>query len=109
VAEVRIYNRQLDESARARIEAEMFTTWFTPAGTTPTPTDSLMELYQTLTSPRGPLWATKSDKYRSLPPETLARLAGLREEMERLKSIRPPTVPMAVVVQDGGPKGTRHE
>ena len=106
VAEVRIYSRQLDDVARARVEAEIFATWFTSAGTTPTPTDSLTELYQTLTSPHGPLWTKKADKYRSLPPETLARLAGLREEMERLKSIRPLAgARMAVAVQEGGPKG----
>jgi hypothetical protein len=44
-----------------------------------------------------------------MPPAVQARLAALRQELAALKDIRPPVVPEAVVVQDGGPTGTRHE
>jgi hypothetical protein len=108
VAELRIYDQQLDDEARSRIEAELFSTWFTPAGAAPARADSLTELYRTLTAAQGPLGKKIADKSKLLPPDFMRRLAGLRAEQERLKHIRPPDVPMAVAVQEGGPPGTRH-
>ena len=44
-----------------------------------------------------------------LPPKTRSRLDGLARELEVLKKKPAAEIPRAVVVQDGGPKGTRHE
>ena len=44
-----------------------------------------------------------------LPAEDRSRLDRLSEELDALKKKPPSRFPQAVVVQDGGPKGTRHE
>ena len=44
-----------------------------------------------------------------LPAEERSRLDGLSRELDVLKKKPPRDIPRAVVVQDGGPKGTRHE
>ncbi len=43
------------------------------------------------------------------PAASQARLAALKRELDELKKKPPREIPRAVVVQDGGPKGTRHE
>ena len=44
-----------------------------------------------------------------LPAEERSRLDRLSRELDVLKKKPPREIPQAVVVQDGGPKGTRHE
>ena len=44
-----------------------------------------------------------------LPAAERSRLDELSRELEILKKKPPLEIPRAVVVQDGGPKGTRHE
>jgi hypothetical protein len=109
LAELRVYDSQLSETARARVEAELFATWFTADGQPPAPLSPITRLYRELISPRGPYWPKTGDRTEFLPLAARARLAALRKELETLKGTRPPVVPMAVAVQDGGPKGTRHE
>lgn len=43
------------------------------------------------------------------PNEVRTRLASLRSELESLKKKPTPEIPRAVVVQEGGPSGTKHE
>jgi hypothetical protein len=109
VAELRIYDEQLDDSTRASVEAELFARWFTAASNEQAPVDDLAVLYADLVSPRGPFSSKSADRTRLLPAAVRDRLAALRSELDGLKDLRPPTIPEAVVVQDGGPKGTRFE
>ncbi len=44
-----------------------------------------------------------------LPPQERSELDSLRRDLETLKKEKSPEIPQAVVVQEGGPKGTRHE
>jgi hypothetical protein len=94
VAEIRVYNRQLDSTARARVESELYAAWFTPAGSKAVAAGPIVAL---------------PDKTDILSPSVRSRLAALQRELATLKNIQPPVVPEAVVVQDGGPKGTKHE
>ena len=109
VAEVRVYNRQLDESERALVEAEMFVSWLDPHEREPPPSDPVAELYDEMVSARGPFWLTTDERRAMLPREERSRLDALNRELEVLKTKPPVDIPRAVVVQDGGPKGTRHE
>ncbi len=109
LAEVRVYGRQLDDAARARVEAELHAAWFSPAPRKGGPVSPGVRLYEELVSPRGPFWLKGEDRALLVPADVQARLAALRRELAGLKNVRPLVVPEAVVVQDGGPKGTRHE
>jgi hypothetical protein len=109
VAELRVYDEQLDDTARASVETELFATWFTPAGDKPAPVDAITGLYADLVSPRGPFLGKTADRTKFLPATVRPRLAALKAELEALKKLRPTTIPEAVAVQDGGPKGTRFE
>jgi hypothetical protein len=109
VAELRVYQRQLDDAARKRVETELHRTWFEPTDPKSSPRDPLAELLDELMSARGPFWLPSDARKALLPPEDRARLAGLRHELDALKSKHPLEVPQAVVVREGGPKGTRHE
>jgi hypothetical protein len=109
LAELRVYNQQLDDKAQAAVEAELFERWFTDKEEKAAPADPLIELYDEFCSPRGPFWAKTGDKAKLLPPQVQARLAVLRTELATLKQKKPPEVPLAVAVQDGGPKGSKHE
>jgi hypothetical protein len=105
VAEIRVYNRQMDSAGRARVEAELHAAWFSPGEKKAVPVDPIAQLYDELVSPRGPF----RDRTEILPANVQTRIAVLQKELATLKTIRPLVVPEAVVVQDGGPKGTKHE
>ncbi|MFI5454565.1 MAG: DUF1553 domain-containing protein [Isosphaerales bacterium] len=109
VAEIRVYQRQLASAERSLIETELHRAWFEPADPRAPPRDLLTELFDELTSARGPFWLPVEERKKMLPPETRSRLAVLGHELDLLKSKPPLEVPQAVAVQDGGPKGTRHE
>lgn len=109
VAEVRVYNRKLDETQRKQVEAELRDTWFRPDAATMLPRDVVADLYAELLSPRGPFWPSAADRNKRLALETRSRLEALRVELAALRKKRPMDIPQAVVAQDGGPKGTRHE
>ncbi|HEV3439411.1 MAG TPA: DUF1549 domain-containing protein, partial [Gemmata sp.] len=109
IAEIRVYNRQLQEAERKQVEAELRDTWFGPNDPKKTPRDSLAELYTELLSPRGPFWLPVADRNKRLAPEVQKELEKMRVELDDLRKKRPKEVPEAVVAQDGGPKGTRHE
>jgi hypothetical protein len=109
LAEVRVYDRQLNAASREKIEADLHATWIERAGKKPIPRNLVADLYDELVSPRGPFWPKSGDKTHLLPAEFKVRLRALRQELEALKTVRLPVVPEAVAVQDGGPKGTKHE
>jgi hypothetical protein len=109
VAEIRVYNRQLSEAERRVVEEELRDVWFKAADPKAPSKDSLAELREELLSGRGPYWLTANEREKLLPTEVRSRLANLSQELESLQKRGPLVVPRAVVVQDGGPKGTRHE
>ncbi len=109
VAEIRVYNRQLDEAERKQVEAELHETWFQPDDPKKPSRDPLAELYDDLRSARGPFWTTPDERAKRLPPEVRTRLEAMKVELETLRSKRPVEIPKVVAAQDGGPKGTRHE
>jgi hypothetical protein len=109
LAEIRVYDRQLDEPERLVVEAELRASWLGPVVSKESPFDALNELYDELLSARGPFWLAAGERKAMLPPEDRARLESLSRELDVLKQRKPRDIPQAVVVQDGGPKGTRHE
>jgi hypothetical protein len=60
-------------------------------------------------APRGAFGLLESEHSTRLASEQRKELEAQRAELEALRNKRPVSVPMAVVIQDGGPKGTRHE
>jgi hypothetical protein len=105
VAELRVYDRQLTDAERQGVETELRDAWFKPSP----PRDLIADLYDELLSPSGPFWVSADERMKLLGPELRTRLEALRQELEILKKKPPLKVDEAVVVQDGGPKGTRHE
>ena len=81
----------------------------TPLGPETPASDPLTELYEELLSARGPFWLAAEARRAMLPAAERSRLDALFRELDALKKKPPPEIPRAVVVQDGGPKGTRHE
>ena len=82
----------------------------TPLAPMPPPSDPLAELYDELLSARGPFWLAAEDRQSDAPrPRAVQARRALSRELDVLKKKPPPDIPRAVVVQDGGPKGTRHE
>jgi len=109
LAEVRTYDRQLEEDERRMVEAELRAAWFEAAGPKMPPSDALNELYAELLSARGPFWLAAEERRKMLPPPERSRLDGLSRELHVLRTRPAQDIPQAVVVQDGGPMGTRHE
>jgi hypothetical protein len=109
IAELRVYNRPLTEAERKQVETELHETWFQPDDPKKPARDPLAELYAELLSQRGTFWPAPQDRAKRLPPEVQKEFEGLRTELDALRQKPPVEVPQAVVAQDGGPKGTRHE
>jgi hypothetical protein len=109
LAEIRVYDRQLDEPERQVVEADLRASWLGPVLSNESPIDALDELYDELLSARGPFWLSAGERKAMLPSEDRFRLESLSRELDALKKKKPREIPQAVVVQDGGPKGTRHE
>lgn len=70
--------------------------------------DHVADLYDELLSPRSPYWVAAADRSQLLPQEVRDRLAAQRDELESLKNKPVVVIPQAVVVQEGGPLGTKH-
>ncbi|MGP0062198.1 MAG: DUF1553 domain-containing protein [Isosphaeraceae bacterium] len=109
IAEIRVYHRQLDDAGRKQVESELHRTWFEPADPASRPGDALAELFEELISARGPFWLSAEARKAILSPADRTHLDELQHELDVLRSKPPLEIPQAVVVRDGGPKGTRHE
>ena len=108
LAELRIYDRPLIESERRTVEKELEERWFgETSGTTPITSEAT--ILDELLSRRGPFWVSKEQRAELLPAETKAKLLSRKSELEQLQKTPPREIPHAVVVQDGGPTGTRFE
>jgi hypothetical protein len=107
LAELRVYDAPLDDAACSRVEQELHGRWLDP------PISDVAalgdDLYDELTSDRGPYWVPDPKRYQLLAPEAQNRLASLRSEVEQWKARMTPDIPRAVSVQEGGPPGTEHE
>jgi uncharacterized protein DUF1553/uncharacterized protein DUF1549 len=108
LAELRVYAIQVDDGARARIEAELKQRW-SVAPSEREAGDPVVDLYEELVSPQGPFRENAAERDKLLSENTCPRLASLRAELEALKKKPPLKIPRAVVVLDGGPPGTKHE
>jgi hypothetical protein len=109
LAELRVYDTQLDDSARSNVERELFDTWINPDAKQETPPSPAAMLYADLASPKGPYWLKDGDKTKWLPADVNSKLAKQKEDLEAFKKTIPTDIPYAVVVEDGGPKETKHE
>jgi hypothetical protein len=109
LTELRVYAQQLDEVAQKQVEAELRQRWFDDADQGAEANSPIEDLYDELLSPRGPFWVAEEQREQVLPEESRARLAALRAELEVLKKKPVSDIPRAVVVQEGGPAGTKHE
>jgi hypothetical protein len=109
LAEIRVYDRQLSEQERRQVEAEMHASWIDPVPPKAQPTNLLADLYDELLSAHGPFWLDKKERRALLPPVDQARLDDLARELDAFRKKQPAEIPQAVAVQDGGPKGTRHD
>ena len=109
LAELRVYSAQLDAGARGRCEAELRQRWMDVSDQAASPSDPYEDLYDELLSLRGPCWADQAERDCVLPEDARARLASMNQELEALKKKPALEIPRAVVVQEGGPPGTRHE
>src|SRR5262249_29956264 len=86
-----------------------FATWFEAGHKPAAPADPAADLYDEFASARGPFWVREEDRAPFQKPALRSRLTALRKELDALRQMKPPQVPEAVAVQDGGPRGTRHE
>ena len=109
LCELRVYVSPLDEAARVQVEGELRAQWLAPRNKQATSDNHLSDLYDELQSPRSPYWVAAADRSQLLPQEVRDRLAAQRDELEMLKQKPAVVIPQAVVVQDGGPVGTKHE
>jgi hypothetical protein len=109
LAELRVYSQPLNDAARAEVEKELLAAWVDPNGQEPPPPSPIESLFVELCSPRGPYWLEAGEREDLIPSELRQRLARTREELETVRRGIPTHVPQAVVVQDGGPAGTKHE
>ena len=109
LAEIRVYDRPLDESERRLVEAELRDTWFRASQPNRPDRDLLADLHEELISSRGPFWISAEQRTSTLPEASRTRLAAMARELDELKRKSPREIPRAVAVQDGGPPGTRHE
>lgn len=109
LAEARVYDGQLDEKATALVEEELYDSWLCPETEEEAPLSPVAILYAELASAQGPFWFKESDQSKWLAPEMARALADKREKLEALEKTILPEIPYAVVVQEGGPKDTKHE
>ncbi|MDA1231769.1 MAG: DUF1553 domain-containing protein, partial [Planctomycetota bacterium] len=111
LCELRVYAAPLDEAARVSIESELRSRWLDPPSekSHPTDNDSVGDLYDELLSPRSPYWVDSVFRLSVLSEDVRQKLKAESAELEALKNKPAVEIPRAVVVQDGGPPGTKHE
>ena len=107
LAELRLFEIPLDDSARERVEGDLRDRWFEDSAPVEAPRDPIADLYDDLLSSRGPYWAAPANRQEFLDPATQTRLKLAREELDELKRRPAPVIPMAVAPREGGPADTR--
>ncbi len=109
IAEIRVYDRALGEEDRKQVARELEETWFQPAAPQAVNKDILAVWFEELRSPRGPFWPGDQERTNRLPLSVKTQLTALNTELVSLKNKPAVEIPKAVVIQEGGPKGSRHE
>jgi Protein of unknown function (DUF1553)/Protein of unknown function (DUF1549) len=109
IAEMLVFDRPLNKAELELVDAELRATWFQPDDPKKPARDPVAELMAEMLSPRGTFWPPMAERNKRLAPEVQKRLETIRLELDLLRNKPPVVIPEAVVVQDGGPKGTRHE
>lgn len=107
LAELRVYDAPLDDVARSRVLAELTNHWFS-ASDASQDASSIGSLYEELISGQSPFQLESAELDTLLSDSSRQRMTELRDELESLKKKPKPEIPMAVVVQDGGPPETPH-
>ena len=85
VAEIRVYNRQLDESERALVEAELRVSWLEPHEPKRPRATPLAELYDELSRPAVRSGHRPDERQSDAPAEERPRLDALSRELEALE------------------------
>ncbi len=109
IAEIRIFEQVLTDAERVGIEQELLNTWINPDVPELRQPNGQSFAFDELSSPVGPFWLKENDRESLLPSPISRQLQKLQEEATDLIQAIPTNLPQAVVVQEGGPKGTRHE
>ena len=111
LCELQVYAAPLDEAARIHIENELRTRWLEPSSEQSplANNDPVADLYDELLSPRSPYWINSELRMSTLSEEVRQRMLTESAELEALKNKPAVEIPRAVVVQEGGPPGTKHE
>jgi len=111
LCELRVYAMPVDDAARVRVEDELRSRWLTPtAEQVPlAENDPAADLYDELLSPRSPYWIDSEQRLHAYSEEARQRLAAENEELQSLKNKSAAEIPRAVVIQDGGVPGTKHD
>ena len=107
VAELRVVAGALDEATRGRIEAEIRARWLDEAAVAAESTDTTG--FDLLAGSTSPFARSADDRDAWLDDDARQRIGSLRAEQEALQKKPAVEIPRAVVVQDGGAPGTRHE
>ena len=107
LAELRVYAGQLDDRARGLVEAEVRARWLEDNPGPEASADDI--LFDALIGSRGPFWRAAADRDAWLDDQARRRIDALHGELASLKQKPPLEIPRAVVVQEGGVPGTRHE
>lgn len=111
IAELRVYHRALKDDERKQVAKEMEKTWFQPAEpqlAKQEKQENLAIWLEELRSPRGPFWPSAQERTGRLPLTVKNQISALNTELAALKNQPKIDIPKAVVIQDGGPKDTRH-
>ena len=107
VAELRVVAGALDEATRGRIEAEIRARWL--EGPAVAVESTGVEAFDCLIGSTSPFARSADDRDAWLDDDARQRIGSLRAEQEALQKKPAVEIPRAVVVQDGGVPGTRHE
>jgi hypothetical protein len=108
VAELRVYDVPLDEPSRQQVETQLKHRWLQSASDA-TAEDTVVDLHEELVSALSPFRTEPDERQKVLSADFHQRFEALREELNSLQKKPPTVIPKAVVIQEGGPPGTRHE
>ncbi len=107
LAELRVVAGAIDDATRGLIEAEFRARWLDE---TAVAAESIEETgFDLLTGSQSPFARSAGDRDAWLGETARKRIDCLRAEQDSLQQKTPVEIPRAVVVQDGGVPGTRHE
>ena len=107
LAELRVYDRPLDDASRVRVDEDLRHRWFNKNSREQT-ANPVEDLYEELVSSLSPCQLAPKERETALPDNFSQRLASLRAELEAIQKKPAVEIPRAVVIQDGGPVETPH-